>query len=432
MAQNYIGLITKYSTDGFDKAYAAESCSSLLDGNNKLNMKWQGAKTVRVARFQASGLNNYYRNNQGDSRLTDHVDPRKVAGSISAGATMTPGSDTPGLYGFGFQRGNLALSWDDYTIRQYRGAQYPIEKFDDEETDGAIVGNIVGEINRTQIIPELDSYAFSTIAGYCSEALGNLVKSELNEDEDAYDALNAALLYMDNHEVDATDQIIFASPEFINKIRSVNKGMSRIVQSEKAKGVNFNIMEYEGRQMVQVPPLRFRTLIDLSGQGVAWKEGSEAIDFLIVTKSSVVHPVKYNQVKVIEGDVVTALGFNGYIVTAAIYHDIFVLKNKTYGIYCHTGASHVVEKKIEFAIDADKTVTHLDFYPRTELVTHYVYKKAATAPTSASGLTVLNVGDKITEEADTTNSIWVLAMNGSQIVKAEEVIPKTAAKAASK
>lgn len=431
MAQNYIGLITKYSTEGFDKAYVAESRSSLLDGNNSF-LKWQGAKTVRVGKFQSSGLNNYYRNNQGDSRLLDHVDPRKVAGSISAGATMTPGSDTPGLYGFGYQRGNVAWTWKDYTIRQDRAAQFPIEKFDDEETDGMVIGNAVGEINRTQIVPELDSYAFSTIAGYCSEALGNLVKGELSKDEDAYDALNEGILYMDNHEVDADDQIIFVSPEFLNKIRSLNKGMSRIVQNEKVKGVNFSIMEYEGRKMVSVPPARFRTLIDLSGQGVAWKEGSEAIDFLIVTKSSIIHPVKFNQVKVLEGDMVTAIGFDGYIVSARIYHDLFVLDNKTYGIYCHTGASHIVEKKIEFEIDANKVVTHLNFYPRTELITHYVYKKAVDAPTSASGLTVLNVGDKITEEADTTNSIWVLAMNGSQIVKAEAVIPKTAAKSVGK
>ena len=55
MAQNYIGLITKYSTEGFDKAYVAESRSSLLDGNNSF-MKWQGAKTIRVGKFQSSGL----------------------------------------------------------------------------------------------------------------------------------------------------------------------------------------------------------------------------------------------------------------------------------------------------------------------------------------------------------------------------------------
>ena len=59
---NAIELITRYSSKAWDKVYKREAISSVLDGDKDL-LKFTGAKTVKIARFAASGLSDYKRPN---------------------------------------------------------------------------------------------------------------------------------------------------------------------------------------------------------------------------------------------------------------------------------------------------------------------------------------------------------------------------------
>ena len=127
MANNSIALITKYSTKAWDKVYKAEAISSLFDAPDS-QVKFTGAKTVKIAKFSATGLGNYYRNNEGDDRV---------------------GTGSP----FGYAAGNVGLTWEEFTLKQDRSASYPVELFDNEETDGLVLGAATTEISRTIIIP---------------------------------------------------------------------------------------------------------------------------------------------------------------------------------------------------------------------------------------------------------------------------------------
>ena len=336
---NAIQLITKYSTKAWDKIYKAESRSALLDAPSA-NVKWVGAKTVKIAKFQAGGLKNYYRNNTGDERVQQ---------------------GTP----FGYQTSSIGLVWEEFTVKMDRSAKYPIELFDNEETDGLALGAATTEISRTIMIPEIDAYCFSTIANYCSDtagknaegkdstdslgntlALGNLVKAQVTK-TNALEELNKGLLYFDEHEVPAEDQILFLSPKYMNYLRNDNTELARyLMQADYSKDVKFTLTSYEGRDLVVVPPQRFRTAFSTvtdSGEGYAFGywDGttskavtSEEINFIICAKSAIMHVVKYEKIKVLSGDVVLAGGgFDGYMLFARIYHDVFVQDNKRYAIY---------------------------------------------------------------------------------------------------
>ena len=85
-------------------------------------------KTVKIAKFQAGGLKDYYRNNNGDARV----------------AQGTP---------FGYQQSSVGLTWEEFTVSMDRGASYPIELFDNEETDGLALGAATTEISRVIMIP---------------------------------------------------------------------------------------------------------------------------------------------------------------------------------------------------------------------------------------------------------------------------------------
>lgn len=127
MANNSIELITKYSTKAWDKVYKSEARSSLLDAPDA-QVKFTGAKTVKIAKFSATGLGNYYRpNSEVENAANDTY--------------------------FGYAKGNVGLTWEEFTLRQDRSANYPVELFDNEETDGLTLGAATTEISRTILIP---------------------------------------------------------------------------------------------------------------------------------------------------------------------------------------------------------------------------------------------------------------------------------------
>ncbi len=353
---NQIALVTKYSTAAWDKVYKAESRSAILDGKEGVNVQWNGTKTVKIAKFNAGGLKNYFRNNTGDNRVP-----------------TVPGSGTSfmGNIGYGYQTSQVGLTWEEFTMKMDRAAAYPIEQFDNEETDGLVIGAATTEINRTIIVPEVDAYCFSTIASYCSKStdtividgvsqsgLGNLVEPTNVGKTNAVEELNKGLLYFDEHEVPAEDQVIFVSPKFFNYLRNDNTEFTRFLnQADYKKDVNFVMTQYEGRQLVVVPPQRFRTAFTTAtnsgmGYGFGYWDAtandnagaaveSKEIHFIICAKSAVMHVVKYNKVKVLSGDLaLAATGMDGYAIYARIYHDVFVMDNKRYALYtCLNGGA---------------------------------------------------------------------------------------------
>ena len=72
---------------------------------------------------------------------------------------------------------------------------------------------------------------------------------------------------------------------------------------------------------------------------------------------SSVKSLKYNKVKILSGDVVLAgQGFDGYMLFARIYHDVFVQDNKRYAIYtCLNNGDD--KKTIKLATASEKVNT---------------------------------------------------------------------------
>lgn len=130
---NSIELITQYSPKAWDTVYRQEAVTSVLDANPKM-VNFTGAKTVKIAKWQNGGLQNYYRNNT-------------ITGA-------TPSTASPvGAADFGYQKSNARLTWEEFTLSQDRAAAFEIEYFDNEESGGELVGLGVTEISRTAIVP---------------------------------------------------------------------------------------------------------------------------------------------------------------------------------------------------------------------------------------------------------------------------------------
>lgn len=392
---NSIELITKYSTKAWDKVYKAEALSSLLDAP-EAQVQFTGAKTVKIAKFSASGLGNYYRNNDGDGRV----------------ASANP---------FGYAGGNVGLTWEEFTLEQDRSARYPVELFDNEETDGLTLGAATTEISRTIMIPEVDAYCFSKIASYASADLGNLVDGAITK-ETSLTPLNDALLYFDEHEVPAEKQIIFVSPKYMNALRSNTSELSRyLLQADYSKDVKFTLTSYEGRKIAVVPPQRFRTLIDLSGYGVHWKTGSKDIDFMVVATDAVMHVVKYNKVKIISGDMnLAGANFDGYSIFARIYHDVFVPDNKRYAIYVHTGGFDAASINKFILEVANNKIAKVTTYPAEKVAKLYKTTRSALPAVGTEFVPVLK--EYIDEEGETVPATETSVKVGSAVATGDKIV----------
>lgn len=385
MAANNIALIEKYSTKAWDTVYKQESMSAMLDTSNSLYVQFEGAKTVKIAKWQNGGLHDYYRNNIGDERVLDNA-----GGSV-------PNANFVNQAGFGYQKSAARLVWEEFTMKCDRAAAFQIEKFDNEESGGQLVGLGVAEISRTTIVPEVDAYCFSTVASYCTAQLGNL-KSGIDTTKPIA-ALNEAFVYFANHEVPVADQIVFCSPDFINALRNTTEVTKFLAQEDYNKDINFQVLKYQGRTLVEVSPERLRTNILLFGQeGYSWAADSKKIDFLMVAKSAVMHVTKYEKVKVIGDDLnLAGQGFDGYTIFARIYHDVFVPDNKRYALYCAVSEGDAPAMALDVLIENQK-IKSITTYPGEKIA--FVGTTTGT-PTvggtlSSSTFTAARVGDKVT------------------------------------
>lgn len=353
-ANTNIALITKYSTEGFDQVYMLEACSSVLSKDTD-SVRFVGAKTVRIAKMAFSGLSDYNRNNYGDPR----VDFGGAGNPADPHDATNP--DAP-YYGNGYGEGDAALTWEDFTIQMDRAAKYPIEKFDDEESGGLMVGKGITEINRTQIVPEVDAYCFAKIYENAGHKVTTLNTITINGSTvpAPIAALNEAFTTLGKAEVPEEDQVIFTSFDFMNALRNTQEVVKPLLQGDFSKDVKFRLTTYEGRPLIVVPPKRFQTaqifvkkgfrkleqadITYLNSHPGSYKTAGDItapaqdIDFIVMAKSAAVHVTKFKQTKILTGnEALAATNMDGYCIYARIYHDVFIQDNKRVAIYAHTG-----------------------------------------------------------------------------------------------
>ena len=113
--------------------------------DNGLKAKFIGAKTVNIPTVGMSGLGDYDR-------------------------------DT------GFARGGVSVTHQPFTLTQDRGVSFQIDAQDaDESGIPGLAGQVMGEFVRTKVVPEVDAYVLSKLAGVANEK-SHTVTGTLAED----------------------------------------------------------------------------------------------------------------------------------------------------------------------------------------------------------------------------------------------------------
>ena len=363
---NTIALITKYSPDVYDDVYKKESTSSILS-KNSADVQFTGAKTVKVAKRQFGGLHPYQRNNVGDARVS---------------------GQTP----YGYQSSQAGLTWEDFTISMDRAAYYPIETFDNEESGGKLIGTSISYVAQYILVPEIDAFCWSKIYANAGNKIakgGTLPETGYDPLAKPFHALNLAFKWENDHEVPENDQIILASTSFYLSLQeSTEAGVVRRLDiSPEKQNVNFQVASYAGREIVVIPPDRFKTAYDFTGEGFTPTSGASDIDLIVMPKTAATHIVKFQKTHIISGDAATAMThLDGYVLLCRVYHDVLVFDNRKVAIYAVSGFSaSTLADTYSIAINAKGTVTNIS-QGKGDLFTMFTLNLATAA--AAVGVTV--------------------------------------------
>ena len=293
---NNIALAEKF-LPLLEEVYKRGSLTSFLDTANN-RVQWTGADTVNLFKLSAVGLANYSRN-----------------------AGYVPG-DTDG-------------SWQPYQLTQDRGRSFSVDAMDDEETLGMMMGNLLGEFERLNVVPELDAYRFAKWAG-TTGIDGATATIAANADVAAL--IDTAEASMDDNEVPYEGRILFVNPTIYSQLKGNIE--RRIINSED--NINTNVEFYDDMRIVRVPTARFNTAVTInapttsSGVG-GFTAGGVGINFMIVHPSAIMQVVKHNPIRIFSPAVNQEA--DAYKLNYRLYHDTFVISEKAKGIYVHKKAT---------------------------------------------------------------------------------------------
>ena len=282
---NSVSLATKF-LPYLDDVYKRQSLTAILDtASDRVN--WIGAQTAKVFKVDVDGLGNYSRN-------------------------------------AGFVAGSSDGTWETLTIEQDRGRSFSIDTMDNDETLGMMMASTLGEFQRVQVIPEVDAYRF---AKYAYNA-GTTVTATLSNSDDIPALISTAQATMDDKEVPYEGRILFVNPNVYSYLKN--------------DIINREVEMYDGMRIVRVPAGRFNTAITLAQPSSSSDTGGYSatgvdINFMIVHPSAVLQVIKHQIPRVFSPEVNQEA--DAWKINYRIYHDCWVLANKTYGIYVHKKAN---------------------------------------------------------------------------------------------
>ncbi|TGY55486.1 hypothetical protein E5340_05625 [Ligilactobacillus murinus] len=230
--------------------------------------------------------------------------------------------------GKGYNEGTITDSKKVYTMGQDRDVEFFIDRQDVDETNQELaMANISNVFITEHVQPELDAYRFSTMVK-AAQGTGQVGSTKLTK-SNVYGAIKDAIMPLRKY---GPQNIVgFVSSDTMNKLEQ-STAFTRTITDQNVAGtaLNSRIASIDGIQLIEIwDGSRFMSDYDFS-DGFKATESAENIDFMFVSKPSVIQVVKENAVYLFapgehtEGD--------GYLYQNRLYHDLFVLDSRKDGI----------------------------------------------------------------------------------------------------
>lgn len=247
-----------------------------------------------------------------------------VSGAVAADRDQITGT---------FNR-NWNNAWQTVSCQQDREWSTLIDPLDIVETsDVATIANVTKSFNEQQKVPEMDAF--------CAATLSTAAITANNKDTTELTSANILgkwddyLAIMTNARVNRDRLIAYMTPAAYKLLKEA-AGITRFVDvATGIRNVDRNVGRLDGVTIVEVPADLMRTAYDFD-EGWAVASGAGQINMMFVDPEAVAAPIVYDTAMI---GAPTAQSKGKYLYYERYYYGVFVLANRTSGIYVNYTAN---------------------------------------------------------------------------------------------
>lgn len=245
----------------------------------------------------------------------------------------------------GFNRGSVTLKFTPYKMTQDRGRTFSLDSMDVNETNFvATAGTVMGEFQRTQVIPEIDAYRYSKIAALATAK---------NRTTAAFAPTAANIL--EKLEADITEiQDVIGEDEGLvivmsTKLRTILNNADKFnkyldVTQFRAGAIDTKVKSFNEIPILGVPSARMKTAYVFADgktanqQAGGFKADTAAkdINWIIMPQRAPIAVSKTDKVRVFDPD--TNQSGDAWKIDYRKYHDLWIPEQRFASIRVNTGA----------------------------------------------------------------------------------------------
>lgn len=198
--------------------------------------------------------------------------------------------------GGSFNSGTYSNGYETKTLDHDRDIEFAVDPLDVDETNLVVtVSNIQNRFEKTQAIPELDSYTYSKIYAEAKRVNAKIKTTALtsanvlSDFDDNLEAFAEAGVPLDR-------VILYATPSYKKLLKNA-EGIQRTLEVSSSSGIDRRVRSLDDiNKIVEVPSARMKSLFDFTN-GCKADSTAKQIDYILIDPEAQVSRVKYAYIK---------------------------------------------------------------------------------------------------------------------------------------
>lgn len=245
----------------------------------------------------------------------------------------------------GFNQGSVTLKFNPYKMTQDRGRTFQLDSMDVNETNFvATAGTVMGEFQRTQVIPEIDSYRYSKIAAL-STAENKVTTGFTPAVATILEKLEAEITEIQDVVGEDEGLIVVMSTKLRTILNNADKFNRYLNVAEFKNGsINTTVKSFNDIPILGVPSARMKTAYVFNDGKTANQQaggfkadtGAKDINWIIMPQRAPIAVSKTDKVRVFTPDINQKA--DAWKIDYRKYHDLWIPKNRFAAIRVNTGA----------------------------------------------------------------------------------------------
>ena len=245
----------------------------------------------------------------------------------------------------GFNQGSVTLKFNPYKMTQDRGRTFQLDSMDVNETNFvATAGTVMGEFQRTQVIPEIDAYRYSKISALAT-AENKVTTGFTPAVATILEKLEAEITEIQDVVGEDEGLIIVMSTKLRTILNNADKFNRYLNVAEFKNGsVNTTVKSFNDIPILGVPSARMKTAYVFNDGKTANQQaggfkadtGAKDINWIIMPQRAPIAVSKTDKVRVFTPELNQKA--DAWKIDYRKYHDLWLPKNRFAAIRVNTGA----------------------------------------------------------------------------------------------